>query len=234
MPEFDAVILAGGKAARMGGPDKPALEVGGQALLVTVARAAAEAGAARLVVVGPERAGPIGRALAGLPGEVVTVREKPAGHGPVPALRRGIAEVTAGWVALLAADLPFLTSEWLPALLLQARGAGAAGAVLADSGGRPQWLAGCWRSSVLLTALSVYQGDSLGGLLRPLSPVLVGPRSAAYAAVAGERVPAQPPWLDCDDPAELAAARAVASKDRPGREAPSGDSPDCADQDGQA
>jgi len=213
LPELDAVILAGGAAARMGGADKPALEVGGQAMLVTVARAAVAAGARRLVVVGPERTGALGRALANLPG-VLTVREEPAGRGPLPALRRGLAEASADWVALLAADLPFLSGAWLSALLGQARFADAAGAVLADAGGRPQWLAGCWRRVALLAALGSYHGDSLGGLLGPLSPAMLGPGMPAFAAVAGQGTGVtRPPWHDCDDPAQLAEARAVADRD---------------------
>jgi len=209
--EFDAVILAGGAATRMGA-DKPALEVGGQALLLTVARAAAAAGAERLIIVGPHRAGPVGRALAGMPG-LLTVHETPARRGPVPALRRGLAEVSADWVALLAADLPFLTGDWLLALLALARSARAAGAVLADADGRPQWLAGCWQTTALLAGLADYEGDSLGGLLRPLRPALLGPWMPAFAAVAGERRPAAPPpWHDCDDPAQLAAARALSGE----------------------
>ena len=75
-----AIILAGGAAARLHGADKPALEVGGVPMLVSVARAAAAAGAERVIVVGPERAGCVARGLA----EVavgVTVRESPPGGG---------------------------------------------------------------------------------------------------------------------------------------------------------
>jgi molybdopterin-guanine dinucleotide biosynthesis protein A len=225
--DFDAVILAGGRAARMDGADKPGLEVGGRPMLVSVAAAAAAAGAARLVVVGPERGGAVGRGLAaaasGLPGGLVIVREDPPGGGPVPALRCGLAAARSPWVALLAADLPFLTGSWLARLLALARtgissgtagrhaatslsdagvaaGPGSlAGAVLADGDGRPQWLAGCWRTDLLRSALRGYGGDSLGGLMRPLGALLV--------AEAGDG-PA--PWLDCDDPSQLAAARAAA------------------------
>jgi molybdopterin-guanine dinucleotide biosynthesis protein A len=228
LPEdFDAVILAGGRAARMDGADKPGLEVGGRPMLVSVAVAAAAAGAARLIVVGPERGGAVGRGLAaaasGLPGGLVMVREEPPGGGPVPALRCGLAAARSPWVALLAADLPFLTGSWLARLLtlagtgvpngtagrdaassLSDAGAdsgpgGLAGAVLADGDGRAQWLAGCWRTDRVRSALRGYRGDSLGGLMRPLGALLV--------AEAGDG-PA--PWLDCDDPSQLAAARAAA------------------------
>jgi molybdenum cofactor guanylyltransferase len=125
-------------------------------------------------------------------------REEPPGAGPVAALRSGMAQVTAPWLALLAADLPFLLGEQLTDLLGQALGAGRAGAVLADAEGRPQWLAGGWQADLLRTALQGYRGTSLHGLLAPLEPLAVQPagRDEGFA-----------PWLDCDTPADLTAAR---------------------------
>ncbi|GAA1528336.1 NTP transferase domain-containing protein [Actinomadura kijaniata] len=186
---FDAVILAGGQARRLGGADKPAAAVGGRPLLAWVAGAAA--GARRLVVVGPPRDA--------VP-DAVTVREDPPGAGPVPALRAGLAEVDAPWVVLLAADLPFLRARHVTALREAARDA--AGAVLLDDRGREQWLAGCWRTAALRAALRGYTRSSLHGLLRPLEPVPV-------TAEAGER----PPWYDCDTPDTLARADLLAAAD---------------------
>jgi molybdopterin-guanine dinucleotide biosynthesis protein A len=220
--DFDAVILAGGRAARMNGADKPALAVGGVPLLVLVARAAAAAGARQVIVVGPERGGAVGRGLAAvaarLDGGLVTVRESPPGAGPVPALHCGLDAASAPWLALVAADLPFLTDSWLTTLLALARSSGRPGAVLVDDGQRPQWLAGCWQAGPLRAALSRYAGASLGGLLRPLEPALLGsgarPQSGlAQSGLTGSGLAgsgARPqPWLDCDDPAQLAAARAA-------------------------
>jgi molybdopterin-guanine dinucleotide biosynthesis protein A len=193
---FDTVILAGGSAARMGGADKPGIAVGRTAMLVLVAQAAAAAGTTRLIVVGPPRAGAVGDALAEL--GAVVVREEPPGGGPVPALRRGLAETTAAWSLVLAADLPFLRGALLADLLARGRAAAAAGAVLTDDDGRPQWLAGGWQTGALRVALAAYPGNSLRGLLGPLAPVLV------RAAAAGS---GPPQWLDCDSPADVAAAR---------------------------
>jgi molybdopterin-guanine dinucleotide biosynthesis protein A len=127
---------------------------------------------------------------------VCFVREDPPGAGPVPALRRGLAEISAPWVALLAADLPFLRARHLRALLAAA-GAGA-GAILLDDTGQPQWLAGCWQADALAAAAGAYDGSSLRGLLGPLRPVRLRLRLAA-----GE----PPPWLDCDTPADVRRAR---------------------------
>ncbi|GAA4067819.1 molybdenum cofactor guanylyltransferase [Actinomadura miaoliensis] len=186
---FDAVVLAGGRARRMDGADKPGLPVGGRTLVARVAEAVRDA--RHLIVVGPPRAE--------LPHATV-VREDPPGAGPVPALRAGLAEVRAPWLALLAADLPFLRPGHVAALLDAARRGRGGGAVLVDAEGREQWLAGCWRTAGLRAALAGYEGASLRGVLGPLTPVRV---SLGPAGAAGER----PPWYDCDTPGALAHAR---------------------------
>ncbi|HEX6522810.1 MAG TPA: molybdenum cofactor guanylyltransferase [Streptosporangiaceae bacterium] len=179
------IVLAGGGARRLGGRDKPGLVVGKRTLLESVITAG---GAARhVVVVGPRRPGIEG---------VAFVSEEPPGAGPVAALRRGLAEVSTQWVVVLAADLPFLRQPHVEALLRAA--SGGAGAVLADDAGRPQWLAGCWRTAALREALSGYDGDSLRGVLGLLEPAIVNLDPAP-----GE----PPPWLDCDTPEDLERAR---------------------------
>jgi molybdenum cofactor guanylyltransferase len=210
---FGMIILAGGRATRLGGADKPGLTVGGRTLLDAVLAAGTEAGARQAVIVGPSRPG-TGR----LPGgpSVRFVREEPPGAGPVPALRRGLAELghpadpgdpaAAPWLAVLAADLPFLRAGHLRALLAAAaghdggghNGAGHEGAVLTDDEGRAQWLAGCWRTEALRRAAGGYSGASLHGLLAPLRP-------ASVRITPGPGEP--PPWLDCDTEADLRRAR---------------------------
>jgi len=184
---FGMIVLAGGRGARLGGRDKPGLVVGNRTLIGAVVAAGTAAGARQIIVVGPQRAGLDG---------VSFVTEQPPGAGPVPALRRGLAEAQPPWVAVLAADLPFLRSDDLGVLLQAA--AGRQGAVFADQTGRPQWLAGCWRADTVRRAAASYQGTSLGGLLGPLDPVLV-----RLDPPPGE----PPPWLDCDTPEDLRAAR---------------------------
>jgi molybdopterin-guanine dinucleotide biosynthesis protein A len=100
---------------------------------------------------------------------------------------------------VLAADLPFLREAHIGALMAAA--AGHRGAILVDGAGRPQWLAGCWRTEDLRRAAAGYQGTSLRGLLGPLAPVLV-----SLAPAPGE----PPPWLDCDTPEDLRRARDLA------------------------
>ncbi|MCA2222225.1 DUF6457 domain-containing protein [Nonomuraea sp. NEAU-L178] len=192
--EYDAVILAGGQARRLGGVDKPGLSVGARAMIEDVVLAAS--GARKVIVVGPERP---------LPG-VIFAREDPPGGGPVPALRAGLREVTAPRVVLLAGDLPYLRTGHVAELLrasARAAGAGAdsgvglggvgGGVVAVDDGGREQWLLSLWPAETLRRALDGYTGRSLRGLLGPL----------VHARVA---LPGRP-WFDCDTMDDLEEAR---------------------------
>ncbi|MER5883949.1 NTP transferase domain-containing protein [Streptomyces sp. NPDC001941] len=103
---YDAIVLAGGAARRLGGVDKPALSVGGRALLDRVLMACREAG--RTVVVAEPR--PTAR-------PVRWAREEPPGGGPLAALEAGLREVSAPAVLVLSADLPFLADTTVRALL---------------------------------------------------------------------------------------------------------------------
>jgi molybdopterin-guanine dinucleotide biosynthesis protein A len=161
-----------------------------------VVTAGREAGAGRVIVVGPFRSDV---------DDVVWVHDER--RGPVTALRRGLAEVSAAWVAVLAADLPFLRARHVSELLNRASDGN--GALLVDDTGREQWLAGCWRAAALKGALAAYTGNSLHGLLSPLDPELV-----RFEPEPGE----PPPWLDCDTPADVEHARRLAAGRAPGHQ----------------
>jgi molybdenum cofactor guanylyltransferase len=186
---YDAILLTGGRSARMGGPGKPGLEVGALPMAVRVAAAVTDAG--RLIVVGPPY---------GIEGAVV-LTEDPPGAGPVAAIAAGLGQVRAGYVAVLAGDLPFLDAATVRLL----REAGADLALLADQDGRDQLLCAVWRTAVLAAAL------------RALPTVVDAPVRALPAALldAGGNLvrrtvsPAggPPPWYDIDTPAALAEAR---------------------------
>ncbi|MQA33709.1 molybdenum cofactor guanylyltransferase [Modestobacter roseus] len=195
LPPYAAVVLAGGRAARLGGQPKPQLDVGGRTMLGAVLAAVADA--QLRVVVGPPQE---------VPGNVVLVRERPPGGGPVPALAAGLAAVpdTVDVVAVLAGDLPFLTPQLVAGLRERLTGDGV---LVVDDTGRDQLLLGVWRTAVLRVALSGARPHApLRSVLGPLAvrrhrPV-VPPGQAA-------------PWTDCDTPAELAAARATAARGLP-------------------
>ncbi|MCV7084044.1 NTP transferase domain-containing protein [Mycolicibacterium insubricum] len=72
---FDAIVLAGGRARRLDGADKPNLLVGGRRLIDVALDAVA--GAAHIVVVGPSR---------DLPEAVIQTREDPPFAGPAAAV----------------------------------------------------------------------------------------------------------------------------------------------------
>ncbi len=184
---YDALVLAGGAARRLGGIDKPALVVDGLSLLdrVLLATAAAD----RTVVVGPERA---------VRRSVVWAREDPVGGGPAAALAAGLAHVGADLVVLLAADLPWVTQRAVTDLVDKVSGDGSGvrgegeGAVVRVDG-HPQWLASAWRTTSVARAV---RGRDLAGC--SLRMVLQDLR-VTWVDTAPEGT-----WRDCDTPADLA------------------------------
>jgi len=202
--QIGAVVLAGGRAHRLGGADKPGVRISGRSLLATVASAAIGAGARRVVIVGPPRPDLIAEVVDGAD-RIEFTSEQPPGAGPVPALRAGLELVTQPRLVLLAADLPFLRDAHVRALVAAADGP-AGGAMLVDGQGHPQWLVSCWRTESLRSALDGYQGSSLGGLLGPLRPAEV-----SISADDGQ----PPPWLDLDTSEDVAEALALARHDNP-------------------
>lgn len=188
-PPYAAVILAGGRARRLGGRAKPELVLGGVRLLDRVLAAVPDA--APRIVVGPPLPVPAG---------VLLTREEPAGGGPVAALAAGLDLVgDVGYVVVLAADLPFVTADVVARLLAESLGRD--GALLVDDGGRDQLLLGAWRTAALraaVAALPSVSGASLRSLLAGLSVARVRVEMAAGAA---------PPWWDCDNEDDLRTAK---------------------------
>ena len=176
---FDGIVVTGGGARRMGGADKPALEVAGRSLL-EVARQAL-VGARRTVVVGP--------------GGDLT--EDPPGGGPLAGVAAGLARCDSPVVAVLAADLPFVTAEVVE-LLVEA-----APALAVDDEGRDQYLLGAYPTEALRRALPASVG---GGRLRPVIEAL-SPRRITLAGW-------PPAWWDCDTAEQLEAARRWAREPR--------------------
>jgi len=187
-----AVVLAGGGAKRMGGATKPVRRVGGVALLARVL--AASAAATPRVVVGPLELVPL------LPRGVSLTQENPPGGGPVAATAAGVGLISGAiddetQIAVLAADLPFLTPSTVDAIAEAAAGEGYDAAVLVDDTGRPQWLCGVWRARALTARLSEL-GDPAGHGMRDL---VTGLRVARVQSA----IAAPPPWFDCDTEDDL-------------------------------
>ncbi|MFG2652859.1 NTP transferase domain-containing protein [Streptomyces sp. NPDC048436] len=186
---YDAVVLAGGGARRLGGVDKPGVRVGGRALLDRVLGACSGAGTTVVVAAPRPTARP-----------VVWAREEPAGAGPLAALDAGLRCAGAEWVVVLSADLPFLGEPTVRRLLAALRDSGADGAVLRDPGGRDQPLVAAYRRASLRREIGVLaaEHDGLTGLpLRSLTARLELTRVADAVAS-----------FDCDTWDDIAAARA--------------------------
>jgi molybdenum cofactor guanylyltransferase len=186
---YAAVVLAGGAARRLGGAAKPALPVAGRPMLARVLVAVDDA--APRIVVGPSD-------LPVPPGVLVT-REQPPGGGPVAGAAAGLALVPSGVVevALLAADLPLLTSDAVGDLRRALGDADAA--VYVDAAGRQQMLCGVWRTAALRTALDRLAAPSTGLAGVPVRRLIAEVRVAELSWT-GAGVP---PWFDCDTDADL-------------------------------
>lgn len=184
---YTAVVLAGGKAARLGGQAKPQLRVGGRTMLEAVLAAVPDA--EHTIVVGPTQPVPPGVRL---------VREQPPGGGPVAALRAALPLVLTDVVALLAGDLPFLTAAVVAELRARLTGDGV---LVVDDGNRDQYLLGVWRTAALRSATAGVRGPM------PLRRVIATLTVSRYRPAVEPGTP--PPWTDCDTPADLARARAA-------------------------
>ncbi|HEY5854362.1 MAG TPA: NTP transferase domain-containing protein [Aldersonia sp.] len=178
----EAIVLAGGRASRMGGVDKPALVVGGRSMLATVL--AALDWCETVAVVGPHRDS--------LPADVMQTREHPPGAGPVAAVSAGIAALpgNADLVAVVAADLPLLRSDVVRELARECTDSGVPVAFAVDDAGRVQYLVGVWRHDVLARQLA-----ALGSTANRRMQDLV-PDGATTVTLDG--------ILDADTPADLA------------------------------
>ncbi len=181
---FDAVVIAGGGARRLGGIDKPALRLGGQRLLDRVLDAVRAA--QRRVVVGPTRAADAA---------VVWCREDPPGGGPLAALAAGLTRTAAPAVVVLGADLPWIAPA-VPALLVALEVSADDAAALVDVTGRANLLAAAWRRPALLRAVDA---------LRPVQDRPI--RLLAEHARIGQVADASGWAEDCDTWDDLAAAR---------------------------
>jgi|SRR5450432_243573 molybdopterin-guanine dinucleotide biosynthesis protein A len=190
---FDAIVLAGGAASRMGpaATDKAGLEVGGVPLLDRVL--AAVAAAERIVVVGPRRPTAVGG-----PGSAITfTTEHPPGSGPAAAIVHGLSFVAAPRVVVLAADVPFAATA-VPRLLdALAAHPSADAAMLIDQGARRQPLLAAYRTEALRRKAfgARWQAASVRALTEALNVIEIPARGAEA--------------LDCDTPEQLAAARTL-------------------------
>lgn len=167
--DFDAVILAGGRSARLGGVSKQSLMYDGDTLL---RRSVAAAGGARAVVV-------VGPAVADLQAGILSCREEPPYAGPAAAIAAGLAELqkTGGsrprLTLVLACDMPH-ARQAVAVLLKHLATDGPAvtrdGVVAVSADGSLQPLVGFYSTAALqrsVTELSA-KGSLINGSVRAL------------------------------------------------------------------
>jgi molybdopterin-guanine dinucleotide biosynthesis protein A len=195
---FDAIVLAGGSAARLEGADKPAVTIAGRTLLDIALEACSNA--TRTVVVGPRRA---------TQRDVMWVREEAPGSGPLAAIACGAAHVKEALAVVMAADLPFVDRDDLDSLVaslitspIASEGA-TQGAIAVDANGRDQPLLGVYRVDALRRAL-----DQIGALSGARVMDLLSKLEVA-------QVPLPRAARDCDTWEEIEAARKEAPTPRP-------------------
>lgn len=205
-PRTAAIILAGGRASRLGGAAKPLLDIDGRTLLDRAV--AAVAGCEPIVVVGPPSP---------LHADVVWARETPSFGGPVAGIAAGLALVDSAEVYVLAADLP--NAEAAVAVLRQhpplspdddndddenaSENENHDGLCLTDAAGRMQWLLGRYRTASLRTAVAALPDSGRGASMRALLADL-----ALTTRAAGDLA------MDVDTWDDLERARAMMSTHR--------------------
>ncbi|MFM6849497.1 MAG: molybdenum cofactor guanylyltransferase [Terrabacter sp.] len=217
---YVVVVLTGGASRRMGS-HKPTLELAGRPL---VARVLEAAGPHPALVVGPGQ---------GVPDGVPVVMERVPGGGPVSGIAYAVEAVRAGVtqvpgapqpdaVVVLAADLPFVTSEHVERLVAAlgpadhadlADGADRADhahrpdlAVTVDADGRTNWLCAAWRTDALHARLAEL-GDVADAYGRSMRELCGGIRTVLVDDPDGLAT-------DVDTPADLEHARARAQRPR--------------------
>ena len=205
-PRTAAIILAGGRASRLGGAAKQLLDIDGRTLLDRAV--AAVAGCEPIVVVGPPSP---------LHVDVVWARETPSFGGPVAGIAAGLALIDTAEVYLLAADLP--NAQAAVAVLRQhpplspddnnpddenaSESENHDGLCLTDAAGRMQWLLGRYRTASLRRAVAALPDAGRGASMRALLADL-----ALTTLAAGDLA------MDVDTWDDLERARAMMSTHR--------------------
>ncbi len=155
---FDGLVLAGGRASRLGGTPKPGVVVAGATLLERALAATREA--RRTAVVGPDDG-------TSLPHAALRTREDPPFGGPVAGIDAGLRALeehddAAPLVLVLAVDVPRATGA-VPRLRDALAGSPAADGAYLATGAGPQWLVGLYRRAPLRAALDAVR-DAAGSV----------------------------------------------------------------------
>ncbi|MFV1988951.1 MAG: molybdenum cofactor guanylyltransferase [Gemmatimonadota bacterium] len=174
-----ALLLAGGASSRLG-RDKALVEIGGRTVLSLVASAARSAlsSDAPDILLSVRDAASFAGALQVDPDDILAgvrlVFDEVPDRGPVAGFAAGLAAATGEIVAVVAADLPFVTGDLLAGLLTLLEEDPDVDAVVPTVGGRDQTLCAAFRSRVagvaadLLDRATVGAGPSVVSLIASL------------------------------------------------------------------
>ena len=153
MPEFNAIIIAGGRATRLGGIDKTALVFNGRTLLQCALDAVREA----------EQVAVVGFGIELEPAEGLSqTAEEPRWGGPAAALSAGLHNLRHSRVehtVVIAADMP--RAAGAIALLLDATDEDHDGVIAVDSTGTRQQLLAVYRTAALRRAVAAADTTNL-------------------------------------------------------------------------
>lgn len=105
MTAISAVILAGGRATRLGGIDKTALVIDGETIFARQVR-----------VLAPRVAEILVSAQGEVPG-FRTVADVVAGAGPLAGIAAGLAAARTPWLLVLAGDMPYVSAALIDRLV---------------------------------------------------------------------------------------------------------------------
>jgi molybdopterin-guanine dinucleotide biosynthesis protein A len=148
MHTIRAVILAGGKARRLGGRDKASLSVGGRTTLQLVREALeGQLGPPLIVARDPERFAEIG--LEAIPDII-------PGCGPLGGLHAALSAIEEDYALLAACDLPYLDPRVVGRIAARA---GEADAVVPRLGGELEPLPGLYARRTVSVAEECLHGD---------------------------------------------------------------------------
>lgn len=111
--DVSALILAGGRATRMGGIAKHEIVVQGETILARQARVLRESVSDDIIV----------SSAVDIPG-FRTVRDKHEGIGPLGGIEAGLAAATTHWLLVVAGDMPYLSGMLIDLMLDIAQSAG--------------------------------------------------------------------------------------------------------------
>jgi molybdopterin-guanine dinucleotide biosynthesis protein A len=139
--EFTVAILIGGDSSRMG-TDKATLEVDGVAMAERVSKAAHDAGAAEVLVIGGTQ-----KRANGISG--IWKKDLYAGEGPLGGVITALKTAAHDSVVVLSCDMPFITSAVIASLVPPLAEAQAT----VGRTDRLNWLCAAWSKSECLPSL---------------------------------------------------------------------------------